>query len=193
MAVPHSHLSAVPTPLFDNMAAACLLHLPIVEGLIFCISATPHLGSSFPLFHGSDHLFAALTLSLPSSLSLTEDGLDFEGLYNKTLCGEEIGDKLVQCVHSVNEAFVNSSIYSETETKPFYMYNTFGYSLKPPVLNEWKDDFFQVNLDPDLSYMVDMTDPKLQLALGKPGIIPRTIFSLKPSDGFLGIYFKVIN
>ena len=74
------------------------------------------------------------------------------------------------------------------------MYNTFGYSLQPPVLNEWKDDFsFQVNLDPDLSYMVDMTDPKLQLALGKPSIIPRTIFSLKHSDGFLEIYFKVIN
>ena len=73
------------------------------------------------------------------------------------------------------------------------MYNTFGYSLQPPVLNEWKDEFsFQVNLDPDLSYMVDMTDPKLQLALGKPSIIPRTIFSLKHSDGFLGIYFKVI-
>ena len=28
------------------------LHLPVVEGLIFCISATPHLGTSFPLFHG---------------------------------------------------------------------------------------------------------------------------------------------
>ena len=27
------------------------LHLPVVEGLIFCISATPHLGTSFPLFH----------------------------------------------------------------------------------------------------------------------------------------------
>merc|ERR1712197_107209 len=27
------------------------LHLPAVEGLIFCISATPHLGTSFPLFH----------------------------------------------------------------------------------------------------------------------------------------------
>ena len=25
----------------------------VVEGLIFCISATPHLGTSFPLFHGS--------------------------------------------------------------------------------------------------------------------------------------------
>ena len=24
------------------------LHLPVVEGLIFCISATPHLGTSFP-------------------------------------------------------------------------------------------------------------------------------------------------
>ena len=27
------------------------LHLPVVERLIFCISATPHLGTSFPLFH----------------------------------------------------------------------------------------------------------------------------------------------
>ena len=26
--------------------------LPIIEGHIFCISATPHLGISFPLFHG---------------------------------------------------------------------------------------------------------------------------------------------
>ena len=50
----HSHWSAVPTPLFDNTAAACLLHLPVVEGLIFCISVTPHLGTSFPLFHGKE-------------------------------------------------------------------------------------------------------------------------------------------
>ena len=42
---------ATPTPLFDNTAAACLLHLLVVEGLIFCISATLHLGTSFPLFH----------------------------------------------------------------------------------------------------------------------------------------------
>ena len=27
------------------------LHLPAAEGLIFCISVTPHLGTSFPLFH----------------------------------------------------------------------------------------------------------------------------------------------
>ena len=27
------------------------LHLPVVKGLIFCISATPHSGTSFPLFH----------------------------------------------------------------------------------------------------------------------------------------------
>ena len=32
------------------------LHLPVVEGLIFCISATPHLGTSFPLFHGKNGL-----------------------------------------------------------------------------------------------------------------------------------------
>ena len=42
VAVPRSHWSAV-----------CLLHLPVVEGLIFCISGTPHLGTSFPLFHAS--------------------------------------------------------------------------------------------------------------------------------------------
>ena len=38
--------------MFDNTAAASLLHLPVVGGLIFCNSATPPLGTSFPLFHG---------------------------------------------------------------------------------------------------------------------------------------------
>ena len=37
------------TPLFDNTAAACL---PVVGGLIFCISATPQPGCLFPFFHG---------------------------------------------------------------------------------------------------------------------------------------------
>ena len=55
VAVLRSHWTAVPTPLFDSTAAACLLHLPVVEGLIFCISATPHLETSFPLFHGQGH------------------------------------------------------------------------------------------------------------------------------------------
>ena len=35
----------------SHWSAACLLHLPVVEGLIFCISGTPHLGTSFPFFH----------------------------------------------------------------------------------------------------------------------------------------------
>ena len=35
----------------SHWSAVCLLHLPVVGGLIFCISATPHLGISFPLFH----------------------------------------------------------------------------------------------------------------------------------------------
>ena len=48
VAVPRSHWSA-----------ACLLHLPVVEGLIFCISATPNLGTSFPLFHAAPPHLAA--------------------------------------------------------------------------------------------------------------------------------------
>ena len=62
VAVPYFHWSTVPTPLFDNTAAACLLHLPVVEELIFCISATPYPGTSFPVFHG-----------LPSTESMTEN------------------------------------------------------------------------------------------------------------------------
>ena len=42
------------------------LHLPVVEGLIFCISATPHLGTSFPL-HSSMHL-SILFIILPCLL-----------------------------------------------------------------------------------------------------------------------------
>ena len=39
-------------PLVGCPHSIVYLHLPVVEGLIFCISATPHLGTSFPLFHG---------------------------------------------------------------------------------------------------------------------------------------------
>ena len=38
-------------PLVGYPHSLVYLHLPVVEGLIFCISATPHLGTSFPLFH----------------------------------------------------------------------------------------------------------------------------------------------
>ena len=38
-------------PLVGCPHSIVYLHLPVVEGLIFCISATPHLGTSFPLFH----------------------------------------------------------------------------------------------------------------------------------------------
>ena len=44
--MPRSYWSAVPTPLFIYISQL------LREGLIFCISATPHLGTSFPLFHG---------------------------------------------------------------------------------------------------------------------------------------------
>ena len=43
-------------PLVGCPHSIVYLHLPVVEGLIFCISATPHLGTSFPLFHASSYL-----------------------------------------------------------------------------------------------------------------------------------------
>ena len=43
-------------PLVGCPHSIVYLHLPVVEGLIFCISATPHLGTSFPLFHGQSSL-----------------------------------------------------------------------------------------------------------------------------------------
>ena len=46
------------------------LHLPVVEGLIFCISAAPHLGTSFPLFHAC----ANVSNISPLSLEDVEDG-----------------------------------------------------------------------------------------------------------------------
>ena len=51
-------------PLVGCPHSLVYLHLPVVEGLIFCISATPHLGTSFPLFHG---------LSIRFSFSLSNE------------------------------------------------------------------------------------------------------------------------
>ena len=43
-------------PLVGCPQSLVYLHLPVVEGLIFCISAIPHLGKPFPLFHDTGHL-----------------------------------------------------------------------------------------------------------------------------------------
>ena len=43
-------------PLVGCPHSIVYLHLPVVKGLIFCISAIPHLGTSFPLFHDTGHL-----------------------------------------------------------------------------------------------------------------------------------------
>ena len=44
--------ATLPLPLVGCPHSLVYFHLPVVEGLIFCISATPHLETSFPLFHG---------------------------------------------------------------------------------------------------------------------------------------------
>ena len=46
-------------PLVDCPYSLVYLHLPVVEGLIFCVSATPHLGTSFPLFHDTGLVFVS--------------------------------------------------------------------------------------------------------------------------------------
>ena len=47
-------MSRATHPLVGCPHSLVYLHLPVVEGLIFCISATPHLGTSFPLFHACE-------------------------------------------------------------------------------------------------------------------------------------------
>ena len=61
-------------PLVGCPHSIVYLHLPVVEGLIFCISATPHLGTSFPLFHESG--------ALPS---YTEAQIGCEGSFHSTI------------------------------------------------------------------------------------------------------------
>ena len=39
-------------PLVGCPHSIVYLHLPVVRRLIFCILASPHLGTTFPLFHG---------------------------------------------------------------------------------------------------------------------------------------------
>ena len=61
--------------------------------------------------------------------------------------------------------------------------------LPPP--NGWKKGWMQVYLNPNTSYLVEITDRKLQLNIDKPGIIPRKVISLKQNDGCHLIFYKV--
>ena len=128
---------------------------------------------------------------------MTEDGLDFPDFYIGTQCIEENDDKVFDCIESINVDIINSSIDSSLhqnnffQTKPYFIYNSFAYSIMLPPPNGWKKGWMQVYLNPNTSYLAEITDRKLQLNIDKPGIIPRKVISLKQNDGCHLIFYKV--
>ena len=128
---------------------------------------------------------------------MTEYGLNFPDFYIGTQCIEKHDDKVFDCIESINVDIINSSIDSSLhqnnffQTKPYFIYNSFAYSIMLPPPNEWKKGWMQVYLNPNTSYLVEITDRKLQLNIDKPGIIPRKVISLKQNDGCHLIFYKV--
>ena len=141
-------------------------------------------------------LISALTITIPS-LSVTEDGLNFPDFYIGTQCIEENDDKVFDCFESINVDIINSSFESSLhqsnffETKPFFIHNTFAYSIILPPQDGWKQGWMQIYLNANTSYLAEITDPKLQLNIDKPGIIPRKVISLKQKEGCHTVFYKV--
>ena len=72
-------------------------------------------------------------------------------------------------------------------------YRGVGQSLMidPGLVTNSRMTTLQLELNPNLSYSLFITDPTLQFIFGSPDILPRSHLTLKQSAGFLYVYLKV--
>ena len=72
-------------------------------------------------------------------------------------------------------------------------YRGVGQSLMidPGMVTNSRITSLEMELNPNLSYTVFITDPTLQFMFGSPDILPRSILTLTQNAGYLYVYLKV--
>ena len=131
---------------------------------------------------------------------------------DEALCkSEETGESFVNCINekaystadiftstsekdvftsTLNHAFKASYSYTDETTGPYQVLNISAGSISNKA---YRLDSLQIRLNPNISYYVVFTDPKLNFLVSSPDTIPRTLISLKQHAGELWPHLKVLS
>ena len=117
---------------------------------------------------------------------------------NDTPCDDTKGDHYINCLD--NETFSFDDIFpfggKHFRATPFYPDNTHGLvqlvTINPGVLSTSSAKALNIKMNPNMSYFVVVTDPKLQFISSNPKIIPRTVLKFSRNAGFVNLFMEVI-
>ena len=117
---------------------------------------------------------------------------------NDTPCVDTKGDQYISCME--NEAFSSDDIFpfggKHFRATPFYPDNTHGLvqlvTINSGVLSTSSAKTLNIKMNPNMSYFIVVTDPKLQFISNNPKIVPRTVLKFSRNAGFVNLFMEVI-
>ena len=101
-----------------------------------------------------------------------------------------------------NETYSAEDIFHFNKTKHFkvrsyYIGNSHGMvhsvTIDPGVILTSSARTITIKMNPNISYFIVMTDPKLQFMISNPKVVPRTVLILGENHGTIQLYLQVIN
>ena len=117
---------------------------------------------------------------------------------NDSPCVDTKGDQYISCME--NETFSFDDIFpfggKHFQATPFYPDNTHGLvqlvTINSGVLSTSSAKALNIKMNPNMSYFIVVTDPKLQFISSNPKIIPRTVLKFSRNAGFVNLFMEVI-
>ena len=138
--------------------------------------------------------FEAITI-LPAN---PINGLGFKRA-NYTNCTKTNGEKLIQCVEentfTGKETFIGQLKHFDVQL--FYVNDEFhglgqSVKIKYGVIKKSLARTIFLKMNPNITYEIAITDPKLQFSSYTPDSIPTSLITLKKNAGFAVLFLKEI-
>ena len=125
--------------------------------------------------------------------------LAYKTANNETPCTGTIGDQYIKCME--NETYSAEDIFpfnkGHFKVRSYYIGNSHGMvhsvTIDPGVILTSSARTLTIKMNPNISYVIVMTDPKLRFMISNPKVVPRTVLILGKNSGTIQLYLQVIN
>ena len=122
-------------------------------------------------------------------------GLGYK-ISNVTPCMDKIGVQYFHCMEK--EAFSQDDIFpygrKHIKIHPFYSDDTSGLiqsvKIESGVIPTTAMSGMRIHFNPNMSYMILITDPSLQIINSNPNTVPRILLRMERSAGGVSLFLK---
>ena len=121
----------------------------------------------------------------------SDDGSNWIKNDYQSECSNIGGQTFYDCVEE--KSYSHPSNTSLIKVKPFFVSEWWGLgkSVEIEVMSNNVLSTPYIDLNENISYMILITDPKLQLYTASPDVVSRSLFSIKQNPGQYHFYLEV--